>query len=73
MKNNQLRQTVIEQLPPEIADNIPHLSHSKPHLVKIVDTCLNFSGGLTKLIEAIRFFDEGTEQMQALDKFISQS
>jgi len=72
MKNNQLRQTVIEQISSEIADNIPHLSHGKPHIVKIVDTCLNYSGGLTKLIEAIHFFDEGTEQMQALDRFIEQ-
>ncbi|EDN70925.1 conserved hypothetical protein [Beggiatoa sp. PS] len=72
IKNNQLRQTVIEQLPSEIADNIPHLSHSKPQIVKMVDTCLNYSGGLLELIEAIRFFDEGTEQMQVLDRFIEQ-
>jgi hypothetical protein len=73
MKDNQLRQTVIQQLPPEIADNIPHLSHGKAHVFKIVDTCLSYTGGLLELIRGIRSFDEGTEQMQALDKFIFQS
>jgi S1-C subfamily serine protease len=70
MKDSQLRQTIIQQLPSQMADNIPSLPQARAHVINIVDTCLNFSGGLKKLIEAIRSFDENTEPMQALDALI---
>ncbi|HEC85854.1 MAG TPA: serine protease [Thioploca sp.] len=72
MKDNQLRNTVLQELRPEISENMPSRSQSKHHIVKIVDTCLNFSGGLAELIDTIRFFDENTQQMQALDALIRQ-
>jgi hypothetical protein len=70
MKDDQIRRIIINQLPPEISNSMSSLSHGKAHVINILDVCLNFSGGLDKLIDAIRDFDEETEQIQALDAFI---
>jgi len=72
MKDSQLRQTIIQQLPSQISTSIPSLPHAKAHVINIVDTCLNFSGGLKELIEAIRSLDDGTEAMQVLDGLIQK-
>jgi len=70
MKDSQLRQTIIQQLPSQMADNMPSLPQARAHVINIVDTCLNFSSGLKELIEAIRSFDDKTEPMQTLDALI---
>ncbi len=70
MKDDQIRRTIINQLPPEISNSMSSLSHGKAHVINILDVCLKFSEGLEKLIDAIRNLDEKTEQIQVLDAFI---
>jgi len=70
MKDSHQRQTIIQQLPSQMAENIPSLPQARTHVINIVDTCSNFSGGLKEFIEAIRSFDDGTEQMQVVDALI---
>jgi len=64
------REAVIRQLPSQIISAIPRSSQSKVDVLNIVRTCLNFEGGINKLIDSVRFFDEGTIQVQRLDAFI---
>jgi serine/threonine protein kinase len=40
------------------------------YVVNIVDACMNYPDGLEHLFEAVRFFDEKTEQFQKLSDFL---
>jgi len=63
------RDAVVQQLPPAISNSIARNAHSKVDVLNIVNTCRNYNGGIDSLVEAVRFFDGGTIQMQALDDF----
>jgi len=69
MADGSARDTVVQQLPPAIINSISRAPHSKVDVWNIVNTCRNYNGGIDALVEAVRFFDGGTTQMQALDKF----
>jgi hypothetical protein len=51
---------------------MPSLVYPTIHVVKIVDTCLNFSRGFSKLVKIVRDIDKNTQQVQALEALISQ-
>jgi hypothetical protein len=63
------RDVVVQQLPPSIINSIPRNAHNRVDVWNIASTCRNYSGGINALIEAVRSFDKGTDQMQALDDF----
>jgi hypothetical protein len=57
----QTRATVLQQLPAPIQNAVTHHSRSDIHVTQIVRTCLNYPGGITALLDAVGFFDGGTE------------
>lgn len=71
MADQASRNTVVQQLPPAIANAIPRSSHTKIDVLNIVTTCRNYGTGIETLVEVVRFFDGGTVQMQRLDDFFA--
>jgi hypothetical protein len=67
IRDNQSRNTVLQQLPSDIFNAIHTQTRGDMQVASIVDTCLDFPDGLTQLVEAVRFFDAGTIQMRELD------
>ncbi len=68
------RQGVLDGLPPSIKSQLPSpLSMTnRLHITTLVRTCLNFSGGLKALLDAVLFADDGTQQAATLRTFIAQ-
>ncbi|MET9494766.1 hypothetical protein [Streptomyces sp. NPDC006552] len=60
MREPQTRAQVIRQLPPEIGAGVPQSPITRPALLDLVDTCLEFPGGLGELCEAMEMVDTGT-------------
>ena len=67
------RDAVVQQLPPAIINSIPRNNHNKVDVLNIINTCRNYNGGIDALVEAVRFFDAGTTQMQAVDDYFQTS
>ncbi|MFI7382504.1 hypothetical protein [Streptomyces sp. NPDC049813] len=60
MREPGARARVIRQLPPEIATGVPQSSITRPALLDLVDTCLEFAEGLGELCAALEMVDPGT-------------
>lgn len=72
MNDGELRRAVLRQLPAKIANNIRDALQSRLHVVNIVETCLNYTGGLDELVKAMQFLGENPEHTQALDKVLEE-
>jgi hypothetical protein len=73
MKHREGRDDVLKQLPDRITNAISRRNDVRADVMNIVLTTLNYEDGLEHLVEAVRFFDEGTWQMQALDDFLKRA
>lgn len=60
MREPEARARVIRQLPSEIAASVPQSTITRPALLDLVDTCLEFPGGLDELCAALEMVDAGT-------------
>ncbi|MGY0020343.1 effector-associated domain 2-containing protein [Streptomyces sp. cg35] len=60
MREPDARARVIRQLPPEIAASVPQSAITRPALLDLVDTCLEFPDGLDELCDALEMVDPGT-------------
>ncbi|MCP4695400.1 MAG: formylglycine-generating enzyme family protein [Gammaproteobacteria bacterium] len=70
IQNEGSRQALLRQLPAHIADAIENHGVAKTHVLNIVDTCANYSGGIAALLEALRFFDNKTHQYGEVIAFL---
>lgn len=70
IRGRSSREAVLNQLPPRILDSIDRSAQGRTDMLNVVTTCLNTPGGIESLIEAVRFFDDRTYQMQQLDDFM---
>lgn len=66
------RDTVVNQLPPNIRHKIYENSASKFHVTNIVHACWNYSDGIEELIEIVRYFEGDSIPMQKVDKVWSR-
>ncbi|MCP4699921.1 MAG: hypothetical protein GY862_24180 [Gammaproteobacteria bacterium] len=71
IQNTENRRALTAELPRQVADTIEFSNQAKVHALNIVNTCMNHAGAFARLVEALRFFDGGTKQFQALTKFVS--
>ncbi|PDW00285.1 effector-associated domain 2-containing protein [Candidatus Chloroploca asiatica] len=67
------RDAVVQQLPSHITNAISRHDSAKVDVVNIIRTVLNYKEGLKLLVNAVRFFDDGTEQLQALEAFLRKT
>ncbi|MCP4701094.1 MAG: hypothetical protein GY862_30210 [Gammaproteobacteria bacterium] len=64
------RETLLQQLPEDVAGAIKSHDTAKTHVLNIVTACVNYPGGLDHLLEALRFFDGKTKQFKAVINFL---
>ena len=72
MQDNTVRNQIVMQLPPKIYNSISYASQNKIHVMNIFNTCLNYKGGLTELLNILRFIEEDSDNMQKLDEIFAQ-
>lgn len=72
IQNSDSRSTILNQLPSNIVNNIRSVAQTKTHVINIVDTCLRYDGGLTKLVEALRFVEGDSLNMRAVDETLKK-
>jgi len=70
MSNDNSRDIVVADLPPEIRTSIIRNDAAKLDVRNILDTCLKHTNGLTELLDVIRYYDGNTLTMQRIDEFL---
>ncbi|WP_428268560.1 SUMF1/EgtB/PvdO family nonheme iron enzyme [Haliangium sp.] len=66
------RSLVIERLPNQIRRSLVVTGNPRAVLARLVKTCARYPDGLPALAEAVRYLEEGTLQMQAVDAFLAE-
>lgn len=70
MKNYNSREAVLLQLRSRIYNSIPRSTTAQIDVSNVVNTCLNYVGGMIELVEALRIFDGETTAAQNLDRLV---
>ena len=60
VRDRDSRRMLLELLPRQIADAVPYNGKDRLHVINLVNTCLDYDGGLQHLITAIQALDGGT-------------
>jgi hypothetical protein len=66
------RDAVLTLLRRDLASSIARLPTARMDTMSIVATCDRYPGGLTELVEAIRFYANGSTAMTHLDEVIGE-
>ena len=61
------RDTVVEELPADVRNNIRRNTADRVDVSNIVTACMNYEGGLLALIESVRFYEGASIPRQDLD------
>ncbi len=74
MSDRNERLVVLRQLSPKIFNNIRDASQSRLHVINIVETCLDYTEGMTELVEVLRDLEDDPNSipMQALDEVLKE-
>ncbi|MCP4696415.1 MAG: SUMF1/EgtB/PvdO family nonheme iron enzyme [Gammaproteobacteria bacterium] len=64
------RESLLQQLPQNIASAIKSHDAANTHVLNVVNTCADYPDGLEYLLEALRFFDDETHQFNAVIDFL---
>lgn len=72
MSDQSARETVIRQMPPQIANSITFAANPTIHVTNIVQTCLRFTNGLQDLVSRVQFFDQGTIALAELEQYLQE-
>ncbi|MCP4106640.1 MAG: hypothetical protein GY749_14070 [Desulfobacteraceae bacterium] len=72
VRDRGTRDAIVEELPHDIRMNIPRHDFIKVDVLGIVGRCMDFNGGLKKLIEIVRFFEGDSECMKIIDDLLNQ-
>ena len=67
MKTAQSRNRLIDDLPEDVQSKVPKPDNNKEAVISLVNTCLQFSGGIQKLLEIIEFYEGDSIHWQRLD------
>ncbi|MCA9998674.1 MAG: trypsin-like peptidase domain-containing protein [Anaerolineales bacterium] len=65
------RTAVINQLRSDIRHNIVRGDTPRDHVLNMVDTALEYPGGLDELVTLVRYFERGSLAMQAVDRLLA--
>jgi len=60
MSDAHTRALVIDQLRPAIASAIQHHPQRRAHVVRILQTCLNYDGGVRELLSLVHEMEQET-------------
>jgi hypothetical protein len=70
MRDQDTRDAVLERMPRRITNAIRRNARAKVDVANIVLTASNYDQGFPLLLEALRFYDDGTTQLRALEAFL---
>lgn len=70
MRDQDTRDAVLERMPRRITNAIRRNARAKVDVANIVLTASNYDQGFPLLLEAVRFYDDGTTQLRALETFL---
>ncbi len=69
--NRKTRDSVVDGLRNDIKFNTERDDNARLDVLNLVNTALNYAGGLDELIDAVRAFDRGSEPMAAVDQILA--
>lgn len=72
LKNQQSRDQVVADLPAEICNRINRHQNSKQDVNSIVTTSLQFTGGLDKLLEVVKYYEGNSLARQELESVLGE-
>lgn len=72
VSNRGMRDTVVNDLPSDIKMNIRRNDVDRIDVANLVTACLNYTNGLSELIESVRFYEGNSLPMQQLDRVRAQ-
>jgi formylglycine-generating enzyme required for sulfatase activity len=70
LANRQLREAVVDDLPGAVKQSIRRSDQDRADVNAIVSASLNYPDGLASLIEVVRFFEEDSFGMRAVDEVL---
>ncbi len=71
MRDRHIRDDIIDDLPDQIKNTIKTGDIDKTDVMNIVKRCQDFTGGIEKLIESVRYYEGASRNMEAVDKIIA--
>ncbi len=72
LSNPGSRETVIQNLPAQIASSVARASQTSVDVSNLLTTCLNYPQGLQKLLEVVSFFEQGSIPFRELESYVKQ-
>src|SRR6266496_675838 len=70
MKARETRKTILRQLRDEISSQIPFDERDNAYITNVVDTCLNYKGGLEELVDIIQYYERNSRSIDEIDAFL---
>jgi Effector-associated domain 2 len=69
---DESRRSFINGLPDELKHGMLRgvLASGRQEVTNLLETCLNYEGGLPQLLDSIRFYDKGTKQFAELESYL---
>ena len=72
LRDRQRRDVIVDQLRPQIRNNISRANDIKTDIINIVKISRNYQGGLKELLEIIDFYESNSLQFKALEQTITR-
>jgi hypothetical protein len=72
MRSRTTRETILQQLPTSIQNAILRSDNPKADVLNIVRVASSYAGGLEELLAAVRFFEEDSREMLAVERFVAE-
>jgi len=70
IRDRGTREAILKQLRGEVSHAIERNATDRTDVFNIVNTCLNYAGGLQEFIEIVRFFERDSLAMQQMSAFL---
>jgi hypothetical protein len=71
IKDRATRDTVINELPPSLKNNIQRHAADRTDVMNIVSTCMNYANGLQQLVEVLVIYEGDSLPMQKVKQLVS--
>jgi hypothetical protein len=68
LQTREGRDDVIAQLPAEIRNGIPRRDNLRADVIKLLEHCQNYTGGLQSLLDALDFYEGSSNPFMAVRK-----
>ena len=66
------RDVIVQELPTDIRDTIVRNNAVRVDVINIVTRCMDFDGGIEKLVEQVGFLEGGSRCMQTIEKLLNR-